>query len=140
MLTKEALEKVAAADARDHAAAIEAGFEDACADMGLSRPVAEGLAKVARARLAEFRKVAAEMVPARPPAVVTEGAPPVVPNYPFVNPEPQPLKPGNRIGNVGAPKAALPPVLKPWAPPVPVPPMVTIPPKQPAAPTAVAAK
>lgn len=130
MLTKEALEKVAAADARDHAAAIEAGFEDACADMGLSRPVAEGLAKVARARLAEFKKVAGESLL-------------VVPNYPFVNPEPQPLKPGNRIGNVGAPKAAPAPALKPWTPPVPVPPMVTIPAKQPAqpvAPTAVATK
>ncbi|HPS78657.1 MAG TPA: hypothetical protein PLS53_10925, partial [Thermoanaerobaculaceae bacterium] len=107
---------------------IEAGFEDACADMGLSRPVAEGLAKVARARLAEFKKVAGETIPA-------------VPNYPFVNPAPQPLKPGNRLGNVGAPKApAAPPALKPWVPPVPVPPMVTIPAKQPVAPTAVAAK
>lgn len=127
MLTKEALEKVAAADARDHAAAIEAGFEDACADMGLSRPVAEGLAKVARERLREFKKVAGETIPA-------------VPNYPFVNPAPQPLKPGNRIGNVGVPKVAPAPALKPWAPPVPVPPMVTIPAKQPVAPTAVAAK
>ena len=122
MLTKEALEKVAVVDARDQAAAIEQGFEDACADMGLDWAHTAGLAKVARERLAEFKKVAGET---RPPSV---------PNYPFVNPAPQPLKPGNRLGNVGAPKA--PPALKPWAPPVPVPPTVTIPKKQPVAPVA----
>lgn len=59
MLSKEAMEKVAAADERDQAAAIERGFEAACADMGLDWTRAEALAKVAKARLAEFKKVAA---------------------------------------------------------------------------------
>ena len=86
MLTKEAMEKVAAADARDQAAAIDAGFEQACADMKLDQPHTEALAKVARARLAEFAKIAnglpgAGTVPPSPAPVAPKALPavPVMP-------------------------------------------------------------
>lgn len=131
---------VEAVDARDQGAAIDSGFEAACADMGLDVARTQGLAKVARARLIEFRKIAGEMVPARPAAEVTE-----TPEKPYFqgqswhlppkgNPAPLPAPGTTRLGNGGGtgnfatkPAAKPAPVaLKPWAPPVPVPPIIPV--------------
>ena len=55
MITKEAMEKVAAADERDHANAIDLGFELACRDMKLDDATTAAMAKVAMERIAEFK-------------------------------------------------------------------------------------
>ena len=85
MITKEAMEKVAAADAVDQANAIDRGFEQACFDMGLDPEHARGLAKIAMERLAEFKKIAGEFLPPHPAATmtpVTVPPPPRVPGNP----------------------------------------------------------
>ena len=49
------MEKVAAADERDHANAIDLGFELACRDMKLDDATTAAMAKVAMERIAEFK-------------------------------------------------------------------------------------